>query len=68
MSKIFLPHIARNVAPLPIISAYIENVSASRMQYAVPGQHIAWGVKWSEVEAVKGVFDWSLYDLSLIHI
>ena len=41
MSKIFLPHIARKTAPQPIIAAYIENVSANKMSYAVPGQYIA---------------------------
>ena len=60
--NVYLPFIAHNTTPKPVLSTYLENVTASRMAYAVPGQHIAWGVKWSEVEKVRGVYDWSLYD------
>ena len=59
MFKIFLPFIRRFTVQL---GTYIENLDVNKMQYAVSGQHIAWGVKWSEVEAVRGIHDWSLYD------
>ena len=36
MSKIYLPHIARNVYPTPRLGTFVEGIDANKMSHAVP--------------------------------
>ena len=50
MSKIFLPHIARNVHPTPRLGTFVEGIDATKMSFAVPGQSIGWLANWSVIQ------------------
>ena len=50
MTKIYLPHIARNVHPTPRLGTFVEGIDANKMSHAVPGQSIGWLALWSVIQ------------------
>jgi len=64
MFKIFLPFIQRFTLQL---GTHVANPSDSKMQYAVPGQHVAWVIEHDKVEVRENslslsYYDWTEYD------
>lgn len=60
--KTFLPAILQGISPAYPLGCQIEGRVGSLARWIVPRRQYQIGVKWREVEAVKGFRDWSIYD------
>jgi hypothetical protein len=59
----FLPVIMQGQPTVPYpLGVQIENPMAGKTQWIIPCRQYQIHIKWRNVETVKGVYDWSLYD------